>query len=60
MLELVDGVDMLYVFVLFLVPLACEGQSVPLYGRYQTCVLADSFKYKNPFNYTEVSYVCMS
>ena len=44
--------------LLFLLPLALvpvvEASSVPVYGRFQTCVTSDAFKYHNPFNYTEV------
>ena len=41
-------------FVLLLLPFVCEALPVPVYGRYQTCVILDTSEYHNPFNYTEV------
>ena len=38
---------------LWLLVVAAETASVPVYGRYETCVASE---YQNPFNYTEVFY----
>jgi hypothetical protein len=41
--------------ILFLVVAVSETQSVPVYGRYETCVASQPSDYQNPFNYTEVT-----
>ena len=41
-------------FLLFLLPIICDAQSVPVYGRFQTCVTLEESSYRNPFNYSEV------
>jgi hypothetical protein len=40
---------------LLLLVYGAGAQSIPVYGRYQICVVADTCsQYRNPFNYTEV------
>ena len=43
------------VFLLSLAEVVEMQSSVPVYGRYETCVVSDQpLEYQNPFNYTEV------
>ena len=45
--------------VVFCVSLSLFGaaESLSVYERYETCVTAEQFKYRNPFNYTEVALI---
>ena len=43
------------VFLLSLAEVVEMQSSVPVYGRYETCVVSEPLEYQNPFNYTEVA-----